>query len=214
MKHPSSPGGFTLIEMICVIAIIAVLVTLIVPATNSLMTASELSGATDQVVGRISYARQAAIARNHTVEVRFYQFADPELPGEQAGNPATGKYRALQLFEYLENGAAVPLTKVEMISERIIFDSGLPLSPLLGATRKKTFAPPLDGPAILPRGVGITYNCAAFQFTPSGATRLALANWFLTLHQASSGDALTSPPANYATVQIDPVSGTVKSYRP
>ncbi len=74
----SVPGqrGFSLIEMLFVIVIVAVLAAIIAPNAISAMSSSRLTSAADEVVGLVDHARQVAIALNRVVEVRFYQFSD------------------------------------------------------------------------------------------------------------------------------------------
>ncbi len=213
MKTPRK-SGFSLVELLMVIAIIALISALVIPAASSTMMGSRLSGAANQVLSTLTTARQTAIVHNRTVEVRFYKFGDPEIPGENAARPETGRYRAMQTFEYDEHGAALPVTQVERLPDGIVFDSNVALSSIFAPAQVKTFAPPLDPPAVLPRGVGTNYACSAFQFTPSGSTRFGFGNWFVTLHKATDGDNLPAPPANYAAVQIEAISGAVKIYRP
>lgn len=214
-RYKYSPA-FSLIELLVVMAIIALLFSFVVPAGNSMMAASRLTDGLSRVEGTLINARQVAIAHNHTVEVRFYQYGDPEVPGEQATVPSSGRYRALQAFEYLDSGAASPIGKMERLPTGIAFDAGSTLSSLLARTQTKSFtaASGLDPQVSLPRGVGTNYNCAAYQVTPSGMTTLTMANWFVTLHRETDGDNLPAPKGNYATVQVDPISGNVKHYRP
>ncbi len=201
-------AGFSLMELMVVMAVMALLAALAAPAVSSLLSSSRLSDATDQVVALLGYARQSAVALNHTVEVRFYQFSDPSIPS------STSHYQAMQVFQFDDDGNAIPLTKVQFLPGQIICDAGSTLSPLLGTSQAKTFNPPLDAQISLPR-IGASYTCAAFQFAPSGITTLvATSSWFVTLHRAADGDNLSTPPTNYSTVQIDPVSGSVKTYRP
>lgn len=225
-KSQRSRHGFSLIELLVVMAIIIMLMALVVPASTSMMAASRLTTAASSVSGLLSYARQNAIASNHTMEVRFYRYGDPEVPGEKANDPTTGRFRAVQLFEYQENGVARAVTKAEPLPGGIIFDAGTEdpkttLSSLFGKQHEKQFtpaggsgAPQLDPKVNLPRGVGTNYDCMAFQFSPSGITNLGFGNWFVTLHKANDGDNLGQPPPNYATLQVEPVSGAVKTYRP
>lgn len=211
MKTPSR-WAFTLLELMLVIAMIGVLFTLLAPAVNTLMRGSRLTQASDKVVAVLSLARQTALTTNHSVEVRFYQYGDPEVPGETVDHPATGKYRAIQTVETKEDGTEIK-GRIEKLPLAIIIDSGSTLSPLLGDTLAKTWS---DTPPPIPV-VGSNYLCRAFQFLADGSTNLPSAGgalWFFTLHNLVDGDGRTTPPPNYATLKIDPVNGLLKVYRP
>jgi len=73
----------------------------------------------------------------------------------------------------------------------------------------------------LPRGVGLNYYYVAFRFMPDGSTNLPAASvtdtngaWYVTLHNLTDPMGSIKPPANFFTLQVDPVSGTLKQYRP
>ena len=206
------PQAFSLIELLVVVAIMVLVCAFTFPAVNSMLTSYNIGAGADMVVGQLESARQSTIALNRAVEVRFYRYAIQGMAGEQPSSPATGKYRALQIFQYNPTGAALPLTKVMQLPTGIIFDSGT-LSSLLAAIPQKTYTPPLDPQVNLPE-CGTNYLCTAYQIYPGGNTTLASSQWFVTLHRLTDGDALTSPPHNYATIQVDPVSGVVRLYRP
>jgi uncharacterized protein (TIGR02596 family) len=219
MRRRWAQAAFSLIEMLMVMAVVAIISALVVPASTSMMLSSRLTSSSDQLVATLGLARQTAIARNRPVEVRFYQYADAEVPGEVGGSADSGKFRAFQTFELLESGAVVALSKVEQLPDGIIFDKGVEsttsLSTLLGNSRNKDFtaSSALDPKVIIPR-VGTSYNCRYFRISPDGSTGLEIKNWFVTLHRLKDGDALLTPPPNFATVQVDAVSGAVKVYRP
>ena len=205
--------AFTLVEMMAVMAIIVVLVALIAPSMGSLLRGPLITQASDQATGLFNLARQTAITRNASVEVRFYQYGDPSFPGEQANVAASGKYRACQLFAVDDLGKCTALGKVEMLPQAVIADSGAPLSTLLAAGQQKVWTAS-DPMLSLPRA-GLNYNCRSFRFRPDGSTDLdASARWFITLHNVNDGDGLNAPPRNFVTVQIDPISGAATSYRP
>jgi uncharacterized protein (TIGR02596 family) len=216
--------AFTLIELMLVLAIIVVVTAFALPAVNSMFMASRLSSGADLTVNQLVLARQSAIALNRSVEVRFYRFALAGFPGELETDAATGKFRAFQVFKYDDGGQAVALTKMERLPDGILFDSGAALSTVLGpspsspstpALAKKFSDPPdLRDPKIALPGCGLNYSCVAYRIFPGGGTTLASGQSFLTLHSHNGGDALTAAPANYATIQIDPASGTVRLYRP
>ena len=98
--------AFSLIELIIVISVIVIIAAFTLPAMNTVLKGSQLSQGAGLIIGQLNIARQQAIARNKPVEVRFYRFADPEVPGEDVTTPATGKFRAMQLFQVQASGAS------------------------------------------------------------------------------------------------------------
>lgn len=213
-----SSGGFTLTELLVVVAIVVSLASFAMPAMNTVLKGSQLTQGAQMVGDQLSLARQAALSSNRCVEVRFYQYGDPQIPGEQPSNPSAGKYRALQLFQVQETGATLPMGKMQVLPSSIIFDSGATLSTLFGSTLVRNAASwtASDPKISLPR-IGTNYNCCAFRFLPDGSTNLSPAtgsSWFTTLHAINDQDSLPSPPANFFTIQVDPTNGHIKTFRP
>ncbi len=220
MKSPqecrSSRGGFSLIEMIVVVGIIAVIATFAVPAANTVIRGSQLTQASQVLSDQISLARQQAITKNRSVEVRFYRFADNEQPGEEADKPKTGKFRAIQLFEVLETGTPVPMGKIHRLPTTVVINDGK-LTTLIDTNGTSSQSPkdPTNTDPELPRGVQRNYEYVAFRFLPDGSTNLMpTENWYATIHALTDQIEGDNPPANFFTIQVDPVSGTTKSYRP
>jgi uncharacterized protein (TIGR02596 family) len=213
--------AFTLLEMLVVMAIIVMLAALLVPSSVGIMKGMSLTQGGQMVRDQLSYARQTALSRNLPVEVRFYQYGDPLIPGESASNPTSGKYRAVQLFQIMESGsAAKPLGKIQRLPDTIIVDSGTTLSSIIGDLTRTSGTGSSTGAVLntpIPR-VGTSYNCVSFRFQPDGSTNLPRnANWFLSLHYASVGDTLSVTGGtlpSFITLQVDPANGHVKIYRP
>lgn len=153
------------------------------------------------VLDEMHLARQRAISRNRRVEVRFYRYEENGLD----------RFRSLQSFELDEVGAATPVGKVKPLSGSVVIDSGPALSSLLGNIKDWS-----DRDRKLPiSGAGTNYRCSAVRFLPDGSADLSPgALWFLTIHNAVEGDALSEPPANFVCLQIDTFNGQIRAFRP
>ena len=238
-RLPSSEkkSAFSLIELLVVIAIIGIIGGFAVPAVGSLLKGSSLTQAANMITDTIAVARQHALTRNRSVEVRFFRFWNPEVIGEPApadasdlnSTPAgltyTAPYRALQAFEIADGGVPNPIGKVAFLPSTVILSKEPTFSSLLGNTD------PAKGPVKtkwakndpeLPRGVGTRYEYVAFRFQPDGATTLSPSSgpsnglWFVTAHLLGdlSKATASAPPPNFFTWIIDPVSGSNKLIRP
>ena len=213
--------AFSLIELIIVISVIVIIAAFTLPAMNTVLKGSQLSQGAGLIIGQLNIARQQAIARNKPVEVRFYRFADPEVPGEDVTTPATGKFRAMQLFQVQASGVALPIDKLQTLPGGVIFaySESKGLSSLIDKnTAYAPKKPGLDdkGAPRLPRGVDFNYEYLSFKFLQDGSTdRSPTGQWFITL--VGLNEKIISPevpPPNFFTVQVDPVSGVTKTYRP
>jgi uncharacterized protein (TIGR02596 family) len=212
LLEKAKPLAFTLIEMMVVIAIIAIIAAFVTPVAGSLLKASQLTQAGHLLVGQLSLARQTALSKSLPVEVRLYRFADPEIPGENKA-----KYRAFQLFEVQANGAILPLGQMSRLPQTVIIDSSEALSSILNQTQRPASKPAASAPRVA--GVEYAYEYVAFRFRPDGSTDLRepaepAKRWFLTLHGINDGDARPTPPPNFQTVQINPYNGNIRTFRP
>lgn len=230
----SSRAGFTLIEMLAVVALIGVVITFAVPAISTMLQGSQMTQAGQQLHDSFLLGRQLAVSTSRPVEVRFYKYGDPDTPGEAFDKPESGKWRAIQLFTVLESGVAVPITDRPMFrfpKGVILHDTEYStllneeLRPHVEATTDAT-APelPVD---INNKKVGRNYWYTSFRYLPDGSTDLppfavqgggeasegTRDQWYVSmigLEQA--GKELRT--INFYTVQVDPISGTLKSFRP
>ena len=118
-------GAFTLVELIAVMAIIVILVGIVVPPVVSSLGGSQLTQATQQVMGQLASARQTALSKNRPVEIRLYKYID--------SGAATAQYRAYQTFVFNEDGTYTPADRVQKLPPSIIINSTSSLTSFVGA---------------------------------------------------------------------------------
>jgi uncharacterized protein (TIGR02596 family) len=225
-------AAFSLIELLIVVAIIGIIAGFGVPALQGILRGNALTQASGQMTDTVNLARQHAITKNKIVEVRFYRFGDPEVPGESATDPTSGQFRALQYFELNDAGIIIPVGKYQRLPDTIIMNPGIKLSSLLGEMTERlvlsssgSFNKNVNPE--LPRGVKQNYDYLWFRFLPDGSTDLpptgktggetAGGKYFITIHtlaDRSRTSTDTVPPPDFFTWQIEPVSGTSKTFKP
>jgi len=199
--------AFSLVELLVVIAIIALLATFTLPAMTSVLQGNQLSQAAAQVQQNLVTARQTAQTRNRRVEVRFYSFTSPDVPG------GSNAFQAMQSFLIQEDGSYTPLSKVSKLPGTMLINESTTLSPLIANLSAKSWT--TNDPQIPVPGIGTSYTAKGMEFRPDGETSLVSINqWFLTIHAARLGKSITAPPPNFITVQVDPLAGSLRTYQP
>jgi len=243
-------SAFSLVELIVVAAVIAVIIGFAVPAANNLIKGSQLTQGSQTFADLFSFARQSAMSRSRPVEVRFYRYGDLDTPGEDANDKTTWKFHGYQLFEILENGAALPINKMQRLPKMVVMSSIDPSAAGGGGTTAKystllntnfrgdykEAADDLTSPEIpvsfassggASLSVGRKYEYASFRYLQDGSTDLPPStkkggtgsgdkdddSWYITLVNLND-EAKPIDQVNFYTVQVDPVSGATKAYRP
>jgi uncharacterized protein (TIGR02596 family) len=241
---PSRIRGFSLIELLVVMLIIGIVAAFLVPATGTILRGSQLTQGSQILVDQFSLARQYALAKNHPVQVRLIRYADPEVPGEVVNgvvSAAGGAFRAIQIVDAIDGVDSKgnptvyyqPVDKPQLLPQAIIMDQDTTtkLSTLILDRKELTsdttasgltpihIATPGTTDPVMPRGIKLNYDFVYFRFMPDGSTDLpatttldAHGAWFVTLHNIN--DKAGVVPANFFTLQVDPVSGTLKQFRP
>lgn len=206
--------AFTLVETMVVVAIIAIIAAFAVPTITSVVSNTRLSQASMTLSSQLSLARRFAMTKNRPVEIRFIRFQDPESPPDASG--ASSQFRGIQLLEVLESGAVVPLGKPELLPDAIVLAPDVRSSLLNGETATqlaKTPNPAMDGK--MPRGIDLHYTYVSFRYLPDGSTNLAANhNWFITVLTEKDQKTGTTLPVNFFILQIDPVNGIAREFRP
>lgn len=99
MKTSSRQAGFTLIEMLVVIAIVGILAALVVPTVGKLQGGDKMLATTRQLLDDVARARQYAISQRTTVYMVFCPanfWTDPNYPTINAST--TEKPKAEKLY--------------------------------------------------------------------------------------------------------------------
>jgi len=200
--------GFSLVELLIVMAIILVLAALAIPAFTSFGRANALSSSGQSLVDALNLARQTALTRSRTVQVRFYK-----LPEAVGGSESPSDYRAFQLF-LVDGYSTNSLTRVRYLDKPIIISPVAKATSLLDEAACPEQAP-AAGDAKLPEA-GMNYRFRQFSFRADGSTDLLLdRSWFLTLCAKTDGAKEDGGlPGNFITIQIDPQSGRTKTFQP
>jgi uncharacterized protein (TIGR02596 family) len=193
--------------------VIVMVVALGLPAIGPLLRSSSMNKATTMISDALNLARQTALAQNRDVEIRFYELGSKSSASNK-------QFRAFRCFfaDSSDPDKSLPLSKLSYLPEPVIIASDPKISTLLdysnanrtGLTRRQQKL----------QGETTSSYYISFMFRATGGTNLSPVsstggNWYLTLYLENEPKLeVTGIPANYFTVQVDPVTGRVRSYRP
>lgn len=180
--------GFSLVELLTVVAVLGVLLVLVTPALNSITSASSITQTTNLFLGQIELARQLAEVRNRPIEVRILKKNDDS------------HFSGIQLWW---PGLSQPADKTVVLPQGTLVNESL--SPWLAKMDSGTI--PTGG-----SWSGSTYRSFAIRPTGELEPRPSVddrAQLFLTI---SSREEPT--PSNYSTIQLNPDTSRPLLYRP
>ncbi|MDD5350193.1 MAG: Verru_Chthon cassette protein D [Chthoniobacteraceae bacterium] len=205
---PRPPRGFSLIEILLVLSIASILMTLSVSSVQKMIHSTDLTSSAVTVVDAFNLARQQALSSNHPVEVRVYK-VPPKNGTSLSGSSA---FRALGVYQINENGP-------QLVNKLIYLNGNTEIAATQSFGTLLFYAPSLT--ASLP-GVASNSPCEyrSFQYHPDGSTDLnpqppsASDTWHVMIYNADKPPTDSMPPANYISVQLDPVSGRTETFQP
>lgn len=218
--------GFTLIEMLVVVTIIAVLLAVVVPGVSGMLDSTRLSSAGGAVTGMLLEAQQVASSRGRPVELRLYRKASQGVEKEEFNSVmilthyVKGESDPSNLSETLDEAVSlVEGNGAYILPDDLIFHPATNYSSLLGS---KTSGSRSDSKLVLlrdgkledykPENLSNDYH--TFLFLPEGTNLPPDEKWFLTIVQSRGGLVPDSLPKNFYSVQINPVTSNVSVYRP
>ncbi len=190
--------GFTLLELLTVIAIICILMALVIPAVGSIGRANNLTVATQNFIAQINRARQEALTRNRSVDFQLLSAS------REAGEPAA--YRAMRYIICDETGLSSGSNA--FTNKTMWFPQGVVISQ---ASANSVLSPTLaqTNNVILPGGITAT-NGVFFTIRPNGMITTETATntlkWTLTAENGGTN--------NFSTIQIDTRTGITRLFRP
>ena len=239
MKHlfPSSTlcrRGFSLIEMLVVVAIVAMLLALATPALTRTLQSSRLSAAGEAMLGSIAEAQQTALSTNTPVDIRFFSFIEDV---DQA--PVYHSYQLFKITQTTQGSGGnatikenlVPVGNLVRLPEGVVIPVDTSLTGIFTVNGSSSPGLPdtKENSQLGYSGVsGATYN--AIRFMPDstcrtvGATTNGIAtlvfqtnlqqNFFTLTFSSGPAVTLANLPKNFFTIQIDPYTGKARSYKP
>jgi len=217
-KSGKELAGFTLIELMVVMTVIALLMGLAVTGLNGVTKSGGLAQTMDVINSELSLARQASRVENREFEVRFLKLKDLRSARDEE------EYRAFQIVKrltvtdpeaegYSRPGTedfvaeAIPVSPIRYFSDGVVLVDDLEKSTLLLDPSRKG-----DDPTPIPDSTE-SAEYSYFRFTAEGGTDLdRKKKWFFTL--SSELDAEKETIDNFATLQVEPTTGKLIWFRP
>jgi len=203
--RPQGPAAFSMIEMIVVIAIVALLVTSTAPYVAGALNATRLRTAADAVYNRLIEAQSLAMLFNSETELRVYEV--PDLIDPQS-RPTLRKLRLLTLQPPDANAEDAGGDVFEPVGSITNLEQGFEINP----TAKHSSI--VDLGFTEPEREDEYGRYIAVRFRSDGSAGLQPGKpWFLTLHETDAhlGDKKLK---NFITIQIEPATGRLRTFQP
>lgn len=225
---PSFPArrAFTLIEVLVVLTIISIIMFFTVPNMGEIIQGSKLTQAGDQLKYDLGLAQQTAVKDNLTVEVRFYQYRQPD----QDAGAALNSYNAYQIYRLIPDSTRPSDPRAERILDPVGEIKKLPIGVMIPQSElwstivaNATIANGTqEVPGLIPTERRTVATYRSFQINPDGTTNLDTSGveaWYVSLVDTSElaragGNMDALAPKNYICIQVDPFNGGTRWFQP
>lgn len=193
-------AAFSLIEMMAVVAIMAIGLTITVSGFKSAMDSQRVATAATQLQADLTFAAQTALRDNVVVYVQFFKEMDPSLPGDVEA------WRSYQIGTLMNADD----DKLFALGEKKKFPSGVVLAP------SPTFSDVLysDGDD---EGISNTRKKVSIGFRPDGVTTLPKNSGkdmcLMVINEIESERAMMGKvPSNSRIILINPHTSSQRLY--
>ncbi len=225
--------GFTLIELMAVVAVVALLLALVMPGLMGTLGASKLTQAGDKMAGFLSEAQSRAYGQGRPVEVRFYRV--PSVDDVMNGAPNGGFFRGGLMLEYFQPGETDPRTGTAALGKPLaVVRQAMVVLPEGTAVSENPQMSTLLGDATKPsdkKGAGLVETVMkttagysnfdpsseeyrAFVLYPETTSLDSESKWHLAVVPLADAARPPAQVTNYYTLLIDPVTTRLSIYRP
>jgi len=215
-------AAFSVLETVIVVAVMAILFTVIVPSGFEIARAHSLTSQGDFLHSELVLAQQTAVGETRSLQVRFYEVADKD-----SADVAALVWKKFLICEEVSPGIFKTLnTPYSLASGIVISGSFADLSTLMApgdAGLDFGTNAPGDGGTLLP-GEPVDTRWVGFRIFSNGSTSLPANTsvgdtWHLTIltlneELAYSTGGAGAIPKNFYTLKVDPFTGRLEKFRP
>lgn len=212
-------GAFSIVELLTVMGMIALLLSMAVPAVSSILKGSQMTQALTEVSGLLEQARQYAIAQNTYVWVAF----------NDAPTATDAQLRVVVLAS--KSGTEIPtwgmddataVTSLTRLLNRVKTFKQVKWNQAntFGTAQIASLPPAIaDNPGaanftIMVPGDGAKIFDKAIEFTPSGEARTSMSMAGIVEFGLQPTRGLAPDPANVAVVRVNGLTGQSAIFRP
>lgn len=191
--------AFSLVELLSVIAVMAIVGSMLVPAVSNVLSGMKVTLATQGVMDEIEFARSTAVARNCPAEVWFL-------------SEGSNNFSAMRTALLEGPQTSTWVSRIRRLPEGVGIATSAQFSNIIG--NQQASSPAAGGAGL--KGVALrVYPSGRTELVDEAASGVAPSDpLFLTLglkrELEAGGQAL---PLNFATLQVNPANGRIITYR-